>query len=263
MRDILLEEHPDCAVSISFEVWPEYREYERAMTTLVDAFMKPEVAGYLGRAEAALAEMAPSAPLLIMKSNGGVLPASAVTRRPVATALSGPAAGALGASWIAQQAGFDRVITIDTGGTSTDVCLVEGAEPALTRDGSIGRFPVRLPMIDIVSVGTGGGSIAFIGAAGGRGDQARPQRGRSGNPPAGGRARRGIGRSREGSAHHLGPQPGQRRAPADRQAWNRSDGRRAGCVWRCGAASGLRHRRNPRPPHGADSAFVRHCLRVR
>jgi N-methylhydantoinase A len=167
MRDILLEEHPECAVSISSEVWPEYREYERAMTTLVDAFVKPEVAGYLGRAQAALAEIAPSAPLLIMKSNGGVLPASAVTRRPVATALSGPAAGALGASWIAQQAGFDRVITIDTGGTSTDVCLVEGAEPALTRDGSIGRFPVRLPMIDIVSVGTGGGSIAFIGAAGG------------------------------------------------------------------------------------------------
>lgn len=162
MREILLEEHPGCSVSISSEVWPEYREYERTVTTLVDAFIKPHVTGYLDRAAAAV-----GAPLLIMKSNGGVLPASAVARRPIATALSGPAAGALGASWLARQAGFERVITIDTGGTSTDVCLVEGAEPALTREGRIGRFPVRLPMIDIVSVGTGGGSIAWAGPDGG------------------------------------------------------------------------------------------------
>jgi len=167
MREILLEEHPGCVVSISSEVWPEYREYERAVTTLVDAFVKPHVSGYVERAAARLAEQAPDAPLLIMKSNGGVLPAAAVLRRPIATALSGPAAGALGASWLARQAGFERVITIDTGGTSTDVCLVEGAEPQLTKEGRIGQFPVRLPMIDIVSVGTGGGSIAWAGADGG------------------------------------------------------------------------------------------------
>src|SRR5262249_20581873 len=99
--------------------------------------------------------------------NGGVMPAAAVARRPISTALSGPAAGALGASWLAAQAGFDRGITIDTGGTSTDGCLVEGAEPQLTREGRIGRFPVRMPMIDIVSVGTGGGSIAWLGPDGG------------------------------------------------------------------------------------------------
>ena len=167
MREILLEEHPTCVVSISSEVWPEYREYERTVTTLVDAFVKPHVSGYVERAAARLREQAPGAPLLIMKSNGGVLPAAAVLRRPIATALSGPAAGALGASWIARQAGFERVITIDTGGTSTDVCLVEGAEPRLTKDGHIGQFPVRLPMIDIVSVGTGGGSIASAGPDGG------------------------------------------------------------------------------------------------
>src|SRR5438132_2403279 len=112
-------------------------------------------------------EDAPGVPLLIMKSNGGVMPAAAVAGRPISTALSGPAAGALGASWLAQQAGFQRVITIDTGGTSTDVCLVEGAEPQLTREGRIGPFPVRVPMIDIVSVGTGGGSIAWVGPEGG------------------------------------------------------------------------------------------------
>src|SRR5436309_13414235 len=137
------------------------------MTTLVDAFVKPHVNGYLARADEALRTVAPGAPLLIMKSNGGVMPASAVARRPISTALSGPAAGALGASWLARQAGFERVITIDTGGTSTDVCLVEGAEPQLTREGRIGRFPVRVPMIDIVSVGTGGGSIAWVGPDGG------------------------------------------------------------------------------------------------
>ncbi len=167
MRAVLQEVHPEAVVSISSEVWPEYREYERAVTTLVDAFVKPHVTGYLERAAAGVAELAPSAPLLIMKSNGGVLPAAAVARHPISTALSGPAAGALGASWLARQAGFERVITIDTGGTSTDVCLVEGAEPHLTREGRIGRFPVRVPMIDIVSVGTGGGSIAWVGPEGG------------------------------------------------------------------------------------------------
>jgi N-methylhydantoinase A len=167
MREILHAEHPGAVISISSEVWPEYREYERTVTTLVDAFVKPHVTGYLERAAAGLREIAPSAPLLIMKSNGGVLPAAAVARQPISTALSGPAAGALGASWLALEAGYERVITIDTGGTSTDVCLVEGAEPQLTREGRIGRFPVRVPMIDIVSVGTGGGSIAWVGPDGG------------------------------------------------------------------------------------------------
>jgi N-methylhydantoinase A len=167
MREILLEELPEAIVSISSEVWPEYREYERTVTTLVDAFVKPHVTGYLDRAETQLRDVAPGAPLLIMKSNGGVMPAAAVSRRPISTALSGPAAGALGASWLAREAGFERVVTIDTGGTSTDVCLVEGAEPQLTREGRIGPFPVRVPMIDIVSVGTGGGSVAWIGPDGG------------------------------------------------------------------------------------------------
>jgi len=167
MRELLLEEHPEAVVSISSEVWPEYREYERTVTTLVDAFVKPHVTGYVERAATRLAETVPGAPLLIMKSNGGVLPARAVTRQPITTALSGPAAGALGASWLARQAGFERVITLDAGGTSTDVCLVEGSEPRLTKEGRIGRFPVRMPMIDIVSVGTGGGSIAWVGPDGG------------------------------------------------------------------------------------------------
>ena len=167
LREIVLDEHPSAVISISSEVWPEYREYERTVTTLVDAFVKPHVTGYIQRAVRGLEDAVPGSPLLIMKSNGGVLPAAAVARSPITTALSGPAAGALGASWLAGQAGFERVITLDAGGTSTDVCLVEAAEPRLTKDGRIGRFPVRVPMIDIVSVGTGGGSIAWIAPEGG------------------------------------------------------------------------------------------------
>src|SRR5262249_59940686 len=121
-------------------------------------------------AQRRLGEVVGGPPLMIMKSNGGVMPAAAVALRPISTALSGPAAGALGASWLARQVGFERVITIDTGGTSTDRCLVEGAEPPLTREGRIGRFPVPVPMIDIVSVGPGGGAI---GASGGHGRAAR------------------------------------------------------------------------------------------
>src|ERR1700694_4780383 len=102
MREILLAEHPSCVVSISSEVWPEYREAERTVTTLVDAFVKPHVSGYVERAAARLGEQAPHAPLLIMKSDGGVLPAAAVLRRPIATAVRGPGAGALGASWLAR-----------------------------------------------------------------------------------------------------------------------------------------------------------------
>ncbi|WP_258862162.1 hydantoinase/oxoprolinase family protein [Marinitenerispora sediminis] len=97
-----------------------------------------------------------------MKSNGGVLSAEEVVHQPISTVLSGPAAGALGAALIARRAGFDRVLTLDGGGTSTDVSVVLGGEPGLTTEGSIGRFPSKIPMIDIVTVGAGGGSVAWI-----------------------------------------------------------------------------------------------------
>lgn len=170
-RALFLEEYPDAFLSISSDVLPEYREYERAMTTLVDAFVKPQVRDYISSAERHLAEAldgaeqaaASSVPFLIMKSNGGVIAAQEVERQPITTVLSGPAAGALGASFIARAAGFPDAITLDAGGTSTDVCLVDQGQPRLTTEGKIGRFPVKTPMIDIITVGTGGGSIAWIG----------------------------------------------------------------------------------------------------
>ena len=168
MRAVLAREHPGAHVSISSEVLPEYREYERTVTTLVDAFVKSRVADYVGAIQSRIdGELGAGTPFYVMKSNGGVISAREVARQPITTILSGPAAGALGASLLAQAAGFDRVLTADAGGTSTDVCLVEHGMPELTTEGAVGRFPVKVPMIDIVTVGAGGGSVAWIAPDGG------------------------------------------------------------------------------------------------
>jgi N-methylhydantoinase A len=161
MRDVLARVHPSASVSISSEVLPEYREYERAVTTLVDAFVKPRVAGYVRQIEHRLrAEIGAAVPFYIMKSNGGVVSASEVASQPISTLLSGPAAGALGAALLASTAGIERVLTLDGGGTSTDVAVVEHGAPHLTTEGRAGRYPVKVPMTDVVTVGAGGGSIA-------------------------------------------------------------------------------------------------------
>lgn len=173
MREILRAEHPEAIVSISSEVLREYREYERSMTTLVDAAVKPNVSryvtniherldGFTGGAEGAKREI----PFYIMKSNGGVLSADEVVHQPITTTMSGPAAGALGAALIAQKAGFDKILTCDGGGTSTDVSVVLDGEPTLTTEGTVGAYPSKIPMIDVVTVGAGGGSIAWVSPEG-------------------------------------------------------------------------------------------------
>jgi len=177
MREILLREHPDAVVSISSDVLREYREYERSMTTLVDAAVKPIVSRYVANIASRLAEFTRSGPageeqehtaipFYIMKSNGGVLSAAEVVHQPLTTVLSGPAAGALGAALICGRAGFDKVLTCDGGGTSTDVSVVLGGEPTLTTEGMVGAYPSKIPMIDVVTVGAGGGSIAWISPEG-------------------------------------------------------------------------------------------------
>jgi N-methylhydantoinase A len=163
MREILERELPGVAVSVSSDVLREYREYERSVTTLVDAFVKPRVVAYLS----GIGERLGDTPFAIMQSNGGVLSAAEVGTQPITTILSGPAAGALGAAVIAQAAGYDQVLTLDGGGTSTDVAVVRGGEPSITTEGKVGRFPVKVPMVDVVTVGTGGGSIAWVPAEGG------------------------------------------------------------------------------------------------
>ncbi|QXG76513.1 hydantoinase/oxoprolinase family protein [Modestobacter sp. L9-4] len=166
MLEVLREECPDAVVSISSEVLREYREYERSVTTLVDAAVKPRVGAYVRNIRHRLDELAPGVPFYVMKSNGGVLSAAEVVHQPITTMLSGPAAGALGAALIAGVAGFDRVLTCDGGGTSTDVTVVVDGQPTLTTEGSVGDYPSKIPMIDVVTVGAGGGSIAWLSPEG-------------------------------------------------------------------------------------------------
>jgi len=166
VAEIMAEEYPDATLSLSCVVLPEYREYERAVTTLVDAFVKPHMERYLKRVHQELGAGLRYKPFLVMQSSGGVASADQVVRKPITTALSGPAAGALGCAVIAEIAGFPDLVTLDAGGTSTDLCLIEGGKPAVTNGGSVGPFPVRIPMIDIETIGTGGGSIAWISREG-------------------------------------------------------------------------------------------------
>jgi N-methylhydantoinase A len=164
--EIVTQEYPDATLSLSCVVLPEYREYERAVTTLVDAFVKPHMERYLKRVHQELGVGLQDKPFLVMQSSGGVASADQVVRKPITTALSGPAAGVLGSAVVAEIAGFADLVTLDAGGTSTDLCLIEGGKPHVTNGGSVGPFPVRIPMIDIETIGTGGGSIAWISREG-------------------------------------------------------------------------------------------------
>ncbi len=142
-------------VSASHEVLPEYREFERWSTAVVNAYVAPIIDRYLGALESGLRARR----LSIMQSNGGSISAAAARAQAVRTVLSGPAAGVVGARAVARLAGFPRVIAFDMGGTSTDVSLIDG-DVATTTDSRIGDFPIRLPVLDIHTVGAGGGSIA-------------------------------------------------------------------------------------------------------
>lgn len=169
VRDIILEEFPEATISISSEVLREYREYERSITTLVDASVKPNIRDYVTNISTGLRAFSATAdgatreiPFYLMKSNGGVLSAKEVVHQPITTVLSGPAAGALGAALVASVAGVEQVLTCDGGGTSTDVTVVVQGDPALTTEGRVGHYPSKIPMIDVVTVGAGGGSIAWM-----------------------------------------------------------------------------------------------------
>ena len=148
-------------VSLSHEVLPEYREYERASTTLVNAYVSPLMDRHLSNLDEALG----ASRLRVFQSNGGSISAGGAGRRAVHTVLSGPAGGVLGAAAVARAAGYEHVISFDMGGTSTDVSLYDGRF-SYTTESVIGDFPVRVPMLDIHTVGAGGGSIAYQDAAG-------------------------------------------------------------------------------------------------
>ncbi|MBX6372986.1 MAG: hydantoinase/oxoprolinase family protein [Acetobacteraceae bacterium] len=163
---ILAEEAPELAATASIEVLPVVREYERSMATVLNAAVMPAVSTYIARLETRLRENGIAAPLLLMKSNGGVAGAAAIRRAPAQTALSGPAAGIVGARTVAAAAGFEDLITVDIGGTSADICLIANGRIGLTQHGRVGPWPLPLPMVDMVTIGAGGGSIARVGEGG-------------------------------------------------------------------------------------------------
>jgi N-methylhydantoinase A len=148
-------------ISLSHETLAEFREYERTSTTVVNAYVSPKMGGYI----TFLKEHLGNRGFRIMQSNGGSISAETAMSESVRTILSGPAGGAVGAFEIGKMAGFDKLITFDMGGTSTDVALIDGKLP-LTTESTIGGYPVKVPMIDIHTVGAGGGSIAAIDAGG-------------------------------------------------------------------------------------------------
>ena len=153
-------------LSVSHQILPEFREFERASTVVVNAYLAPRMGRYITGLSDALAAKFRSSRLQIMQSSGGIVSAEVAAREPVRTVLSGPAGGVVGAYNIARLAGFERLIAFDMGGTSTDVTLVDADGPRSTNESAISELPISVPMLDIHTVGAGGGSLARFDAAG-------------------------------------------------------------------------------------------------
>lgn len=167
---LIAARHPGVYVSLSSDIAPEHREYERASTTVISAFVRPVVDRYLSRFQDSAAAEGVANPPLIMLSNGGVAPVEAARRLAANMFLSGPAAAVTGAASVARATGALNIISIDVGGTSSDVCLITGGQPETTVKGtsefSVEGLPLNIVMTDIVSIGAGGGSIAWIDGGG-------------------------------------------------------------------------------------------------
>ena len=166
-RELCAEIAPEISVSLSSEVDPTFREYERLCVTAFDAYLGPVVKRYLAGLADTLRGLGIRAVPLIMRSRGGIVSAALAARQPVTLFLSGPAGGVIGAGCAAERSGVRDFVSLDMGGTSNDVAVVRSGAPLLASEGSIGPYPVRTPMVDVNTIGAGGGSIAWIDAAGG------------------------------------------------------------------------------------------------
>lgn len=173
--EILAEELPGVPVSLSSEVSPEMREWERFSTTVANAYVQPLMASYLGRLEAGLRDMGLRAPLFLMLSGGGLTTIATAARFPIRLVESGPAGGAIFSAHVARQRGWGKVLSFDMGGTTAKVCLIDGYAPQASRTfevARVGRFrkgsglPLRIPVIEMVEIGAGGGSIAHLDGMG-------------------------------------------------------------------------------------------------
>ena len=153
---------PKLAISISHKVLPEMMEYERALTTTANSSVRPIVGKYVSNLESELRKMGMEGQLNLLRSDGGLMSAAKSQTDPVNLLMSGPAGGVTGALWVAKSAGFKNILTLDVGGTSTDVALIENAEPRLVRNTAVGHLKVRASSLDVKTVGAGGGSIAHV-----------------------------------------------------------------------------------------------------
>ena len=166
VRAIIAERLPDIPVSLSCDVDPAFREYERTCITAFDAYIKPVVADDLATIQSELERIGVRAPLQVMQSRGGLASCPVARRRPVRLFLSGPAAGVIGAQQVGLAAGCRDQITVDIGGTSCDIALISDGTPLIRPEGIIDGFTVRVPMVDVTAIGSGGGSMAWLDAAG-------------------------------------------------------------------------------------------------
>ena len=165
-RELIGELYPELPVSLSAEVNPVFREYERLCVTAFDAYIAPVSTTYVRDLDTRLGEAEIRPRLQIMQSSGGITAAPLATQRPVSLIFSGPAAGVIGAQYVGQQAGHDQLITMDMGGTSCDIALVRHGRPLVSTEGQLGKYPLQVPMVDVVTIGAGGGSAAWLDGAG-------------------------------------------------------------------------------------------------
>jgi N-methylhydantoinase A len=162
LRQLISVGLPGIRIACSHDIAREFREYERASTTVLSAYVQPVIDGYLDRFEATLAAAGFKGAFSVMQSNGGRMPAAAMRKNSIAALFSGPAAGVVGAIRQAERSGRKNLITFDMGGTSTDVCLVVDGTPSVSPETEVDGLPIRTPVLDIVTVGAGGGSLVWI-----------------------------------------------------------------------------------------------------
>ena len=162
VEEIVKREMPGIPVSVSSDILPEKQEYERALTTVANSAVRPTVAAYVQNLREELRAQDMNGQINLLRSDGGLMSSEQSEELPVALLMSGPAGGVTGALWAAQNAGYDNILTLDMGGTSTDVSLIENGTPRLTRDTEVGDLTVRTSSLDVKTVGAGGGSIAHV-----------------------------------------------------------------------------------------------------
>ncbi len=214
--ELVREEHPDAFVTTSSSVYPQFREFERFTTAAANAYVGPPVRAYLERLAERAAQAGFGGRIHVMRSNGGVAPVAQAAREPVTLLLSGPAAGVLGGAHAGRASGRDHLVTFDVGGTSADIGVVTGSglAEASARDTFIAGFPIMAPMLDLATIGAGGGSIAYVDEGGAF--RVGPALGRRAARPGGVRPRRhgADGHRRPRGARPAGPGtlPGRRDA---------------------------------------------------